>query len=97
MTCPHPPSGPAVTVVEISDPTAASAGIELLDLDAVQLQPLPLRARRVIVRLRTASVIFHSTNRRVRTRTSVRRGLLALRDVRSATTGTVERAAGRPA
>jgi hypothetical protein len=37
---------PAVTVVEISEPTAVSAGIELLDLDAVQLQSLPLRVRR---------------------------------------------------
>ena len=40
---------PAVTVVEISDPTAAGAGIELFALDAVQLQPMPLRARRVTV------------------------------------------------
>jgi AraC-like DNA-binding protein len=68
---------PAVTVVEISDPTAAGAGIELLDLDAMQLQSMPLRARRVIVRLESAAVVFHSTNLRVRTRTSVRKGLLA--------------------
>ncbi|MCU0976974.1 MAG: helix-turn-helix domain-containing protein [Steroidobacteraceae bacterium] len=68
---------PAVTVVEITDPTAASAGIELLDLDAVQLQSMPLRVRRVIVRLGSAAVVFHATNARVRTRTSVRQGLLA--------------------
>jgi AraC-like DNA-binding protein len=68
---------PAVTVVEISDPTAAGAGIELLDLDAMQLQSAPLRARRVVVRLEPAAVVFHSTNLRVRTRTSVRKGLLA--------------------
>ncbi len=68
---------PAVTVVEITDPTAASAGIELLDLDAVQLQPLPLRVRRVIVRLGRSAVLYHSTNRRVRTRTSARKGLIA--------------------
>jgi AraC-like DNA-binding protein len=76
----HPPlsnTQPAVTVVEISDPTAASAGIELIDLDAVQLQPMALRVRRVIVRLGASAVVFHSTNRRVRTRTSARRGLLA--------------------
>jgi len=42
---------PAVTEIEISDPTAVNAGIELIDQDAVQLQPMPLRARRVIVRL----------------------------------------------
>jgi len=68
---------PAVTVVEISDPTAASAGIELLDQDVMQLQSLPLRARRVIVRLESAAVVLHSTNLRVRTRTSVRKDLLA--------------------
>jgi AraC-like DNA-binding protein len=68
---------PAVTVVEISDPTAAGAGIELIDQDVVQLQSLPFRARRVVVRLETTSVVFHSTNLRVRTRTSARKGLLA--------------------
>jgi AraC family ethanolamine operon transcriptional activator len=76
----HPPltgTPPAVTVVEISDPTAVGAGIELIEQDAVQLQPMPLRARRVIVRLRASAVMFYSTNRRVRTRTSARKGLLA--------------------
>ncbi len=76
----HPPltsAQPAVTVVEISDPTAAGAGIELIEQDAVQLQPLSLRVRRVIVRLGASAVVFYSTNRRVRTRTSARRGLVA--------------------
>jgi len=68
---------PAVTVVEISDLSAAMAGIELMQMDGVQLQSMPLRARRVIVSLDSATVVFHSTNRRVRTRTSVREGLLA--------------------
>jgi AraC-like DNA-binding protein len=67
---------PAVTVVEISDPTAAAAGVELIDQDVVQLQSRPLRARRVIVRLESAAILFHSTNLRVRTRTSTREGLL---------------------
>jgi hypothetical protein len=47
---------PAVTVVEITDPTAVNAGIELLHQEAVQLQSKPLRARRVIVRLDPATV-----------------------------------------
>jgi len=68
---------PAVTVVEISDPTATNAGIELIAQDAVQLQSMPLRARRVTVRLEAAAVVFQSTNLRVRTRTSVHKGLLA--------------------
>ena len=65
-----------VTVVDISDPTDANAGVELLDLDALQLQSIPMRVRRVVVRLESAAVVYHSANLRVRTRTSVRKGLL---------------------
>jgi len=68
---------PGVTVVDISDPTEANSGVELFDLDAVQLQSQPLRVRRVIIRLDSAAVVFHSTNLRVRTRTSVGKGWLA--------------------
>jgi len=68
---------PAVTVVDIDDPTVAGAGIELIDLDAVQLASMPLRVKRVVVRLDACTVVYHSTNARVRTRTSVRQGLLA--------------------
>lgn len=68
---------PAVTVIDISDPTEANAGVELLDLEAVQLQSMPLRVRRVMIRLDSAAVVFHSTNLRVRTRTSVRKGFVA--------------------
>lgn len=66
----------AVTVVDITDPSDANAGVELLDFDAMQLQSTPFRVRRVIVRLETALVMFHSASVRVRTRTSVRQGLL---------------------
>jgi AraC-like DNA-binding protein len=66
----------AVTVVDICDPTDANAGVELLDLDAVQLQSMPMRVRRVVVRLESAAVVYHSANLRVRTRTSVLKGLL---------------------
>jgi hypothetical protein len=76
MGLPVTTAEPAVTIVEINDPTAAGAGIELIDLDLMQLQSMPLRARRVVVRLESAAVVFHSTNLRVRTRTSVRKGLL---------------------
>jgi AraC-like DNA-binding protein len=68
---------PRVTVVEITDPTDANAGIELIDLDAVQLQSTPFRARRVMVRLEASSVVFHSTNLRMRTRTHARKDLVA--------------------
>jgi len=70
-------AGPAVTVTEIDDPTAAGADIELIDLDAMQLGAVPFRARRVTVRFEDAAVVFHSTSLRVRTHTSVRKGLIA--------------------
>ena len=75
-TLPSASPPPAVTVVDISDPTEAAAGVELLDLNALQLQSTPMLVRRVVVRLESAAVVFHSTNVRVRTRTSVRSGLI---------------------
>jgi len=89
----HPPlasAQPAVTVVEISDPTAVGAGVELIEQDAVQLQPMSLRARRVIVRLGASTVVFQSTNRRVRTRSSARRGLVAYVTFGPTSSGTVD-------
>lgn len=68
---------PAVEVVEFTDPTIANAGIELIEQDAVLLASTQLRVRRVIVRLETAAVVFHSANQRVRSSTSAREELLA--------------------
>lgn len=60
---------PAVTVVEINDPTAVGQSIEVIDQDVVQLESKPLRGRRVVIQLGTALVMFHSTNLAVRART----------------------------
>jgi AraC-like DNA-binding protein len=68
---------PTVTVEEINDPALVGTGIDLLDMDAVQLESLPLRVRRIVVRLEAVSVLYHSTNARLRTRTRVREGHLA--------------------
>ena len=68
---------PAVMVVDITDLTAVNAGMDLLEQDAMPLQSMPLRARRVIVRLESATVVYHSTNLRVRTRTRSRDGRTA--------------------
>jgi hypothetical protein len=87
---------PSVTVVDISDPTEANAGVELLDLDAVQLQSKRLRVRRVVVRLVSAAVVFHSTNLRVRTRTSVRTGFLGYVTFGPQARGTVNGISVRP-
>lgn len=76
MTAPVISNSPAVSVTEISDPASADAGLELIELDAVQLESQPLRARRVLVRLGSASVLFHASNQRLRTSTRVHPGLL---------------------
>jgi len=67
----------AVTVIDISDPADANAGIELFVLDAVQLESLPFRARRVVVRAGAATVVFTSTNLRLRSRNRITEGQVA--------------------
>ena len=64
-----PATLPPVTVLEISDPTAIGQSIEVIEQDVVQLESKLLRVRRVVVRLGTVFVLFHSTNLAVRTRT----------------------------
>jgi len=68
---------PAVEVVEFTDPTISNAGIELIDQDAVLLESMPLRVRRIIVRLESAAVVLHSANQRVRSSTCTRPNLRA--------------------
>jgi AraC family ethanolamine operon transcriptional activator len=68
---------PAVAVVAIDDPTSAGQGIELIDLDAVQLASTPFRAMRVVVRLDGGAVVHLATRHRVRTRTKSQQGLVA--------------------
>ena len=87
---------PGVTVVEIADPTDASAGVELIDLDAIQLQSIPFRAQRVVVRLERSAVVLHSTNLRLRTRTHVRKDLLAYVTFGARARGTVNGLPVRP-
>jgi AraC-like DNA-binding protein len=74
-TAPHSPprSGlqPAVTVIELTDPTASGEALEIADQDLVKLDSRRLRATRVTVRLDGAVVVYQRTNLRVRTRTTM--------------------------
>mgnify|MGYP001039928241 FL=1 len=90
------PDPPAVTVVEIDDPTRAGQGIEIVDLDAVQLASAPFRARRVVVRLDGGVVVHQSTNHRVRARTKTQLGLVAFVTFGPETKGTVNGIPIRP-
>jgi AraC-like DNA-binding protein len=93
----HPASGPpAVTEIEITEPTAVNEGMELIDQEAVQLEPQPLRARRVIVRLEGATLVLHTSNRRVRTATRVHDGVLAYVTFGPHAQGTVDGLRVRP-
>jgi AraC family ethanolamine operon transcriptional activator len=67
----------AVTVMEISDPTAVGETIEVIEQDAVQLESKPLRVRRIVVRLGASVVMFQSTNLPIRTRTRLPSGFVA--------------------
>ncbi len=77
LSLPSPSRVPAVTVVEITDPTTAGETIELIDQDVVALASQQLSARRVIVRLEGSVVLYHRTNLRVRARTTVSEKLVA--------------------
>ena len=68
---------PAVTVVEISDPTAVGQNIEVIEQDAVQLESKLLRARRIVVRVGASALLYQSTNLPIRTRTRLQSGLVA--------------------
>jgi AraC family ethanolamine operon transcriptional activator len=68
---------PAVTVVEITDPTTIGEGIEVIRQDVMQLETKPLRARQLILRFEDSMVLFHSSNLGMRTRTTLHKGLLA--------------------
>jgi AraC family transcriptional regulator, ethanolamine operon transcriptional activator len=96
VTAPVASDSPAVSVTEISDPASAGAGVELIDLDAVQLESLPLRARRVIVRLGAVSAVFHTTDQRLCTHTSVQKGMLGYVTFGPQSRGTVNGVPVRP-
>jgi AraC-like DNA-binding protein len=87
---------PAVSVVEVTDPTEAGERFELVAQDAVQLQSSPMFVRRVIVRLGDANVVFQSSNVRARTRTSGREGLIGYVTFGLQASGTVNGLAVRP-
>jgi AraC-like DNA-binding protein len=86
----------AVTVVDLTDPTAAGVGIESIEVDAVQLQAQRFHARRVAVDLGDVEVVLHTANPRLRTRTTPQRDLLGFVVFGTQTRGTVNGVQVRP-
>jgi AraC family transcriptional regulator, ethanolamine operon transcriptional activator len=68
---------PAVTVTSVNDIADANSIPGLFEHDGVQLQSDRLHANRVVVRLPPLSLIYHSTNLRLGTRTLVQDGMAA--------------------
>lgn len=87
---------PAVTVVEISDPTLASRDLDGLTLDAMQLTTAPFFVRRIVVRLDGVSVITHSVSHRLRTRSKLLPGFLAFTTIGPRSKATVNGLPIRP-
>jgi AraC family transcriptional regulator, ethanolamine operon transcriptional activator len=85
-----------VTVVEIWDPITAEEDTEVVNQSLVQLRSEPLRARRVVVRLETSVLIYHSTNLAVRVRTKLENGLLGFLVFGPQAAGTVNGLQVRP-
>jgi len=68
---------PAVAVTSVNDIADAKSIPGLFEHDGVQLQSERLHAKRVVVRLPPFSLIYHSTNLRLGTRTRVQDGMAA--------------------
>ena len=60
-----------VTIVDITDPTAASETVEVLTQDVVHLGADAFNAKRITVPLESGMVIYHSTNNHLRAVTKV--------------------------
>lgn len=59
----------AVEITEIRDPAVAGANVEFLDQDIVKLKSTnSLKARRILVRLEGAMLLYYTTNLRMRAR-----------------------------
>lgn len=86
----------AVTVLEIEDAIEADAGLESLSVNAVQLQTVQLKARRIILRAGTTTAIYQSCNASLRSRTSFDSGQVAYVTFGSQARGTVNGIPVRP-
>jgi len=67
----------AVTIQPISDMTDADSCPDLIQQERMTLEPAPLRAQRIVVRLPTVSMIFHATATRLQVRSLVQDGMSA--------------------
>jgi len=79
----------AVELYDIFDPADATGDFEFLDQDLVQLpSKTTLKARQVVVRLDGATLVYYSTNVRVRTRPTLNHALAAFISFAPNSTGT---------
>ena len=75
---PQQAQGAAVTIFDLTDPSAVREDIEILDQDVVHLGSAPFRALRVVVNLDKSMFVYHSVSHRVCSRTTVHPALMAM-------------------
>jgi AraC family ethanolamine operon transcriptional activator len=61
----------AVSITVLTDPTAASDDIEVLDQDVISLDKEPFLTRRIVVRLEGSVLLFHEVRHRLRSYTKL--------------------------
>lgn len=62
---------PIITVIDVTDKNAKDVGVELFEQDLVKLDNVPMCAQRIIFRLASLVLVYHSSNVRLRTCTKI--------------------------
>ncbi len=84
------PNATSVAITDLRDPTAVGDEMELLDQDMISLDKKPFRVSRVALNLGPSALIFHSTSRRVRSKTKIHRNRIAFIAVGPQSRGTLD-------
>ena len=62
---------PIITVIDVTDKNAKDVGVELFEQDLIKLDDAPMCAQRIIFRLASLVLVYHSSNVRLRTCTNI--------------------------
>jgi AraC family ethanolamine operon transcriptional activator len=86
---PGPPA-PAVSVEDLTDPTAVGGGVEVLDQDIISLDKNPILFKRITVRLENSVLLYQWTSNRVRSRLKLDSEMMALTVIGARARGTID-------
>ena len=80
----------AVTIEPISDMTDADSCLDLIQQERMTLEPAPLRAQRIAVRLPSLALLLHATDKRLQTRTRLPDDVAAITALGPLAAGTID-------